>query len=68
MNLRGNKRKKNRKRSRKTTLNVLKKGWVNILRKNHLKKEKEINMVKFQMLLKKTMKILQEKSRQRHNQ
>ena len=68
MNLRGNKRKKNRKRSRKTTLNVLRKGWVNILRKNHLKKEKEINMVKFQMLLKETMKILQEKNRQRHKQ
>ena len=68
MNLRGNKRKKNRKRSRKTTLNVIRKGWVNILRKNHLKKEKEINMVKFQMLLKKTMEILQEKNRQRHKQ
>ena len=32
------------------------KGWVNVIRKNHLKftqKEKEINMAKFQMLLKK---------------
>ena len=41
------------------------------MRENHLKftqKEKEINMVKFQMLLKKTMKMLQEKNWQRHKQ
>ena len=37
-------------------LNVLRKGLVNIMRENHSKftqKEKEINMVKFKMLLKK---------------
>ena len=34
---------------------MLRKGWVNIMRKNHLKftrKEKKINVVKFQMLKK----------------
>ena len=37
-------------------LNVLRKGLVNIMRKNHLKfaqKEKEINLVKFKILFKK---------------
>ena len=39
--------------------------------KNHLKfaqKEKEVNIVKSQMLLKKTMKMLHEKNLQRHKQ
>ena len=54
-----NKQKKQKKKGRgqkKLTLNVLRKGWVNSMRKNHLKfaeKGKEINMVKFQILLKK---------------
>ena len=41
---------------KKFTLSMSWKGWVNVIRKNHLKftqKEKEINMAKFQMLLKK---------------
>ena len=66
----GNK-KKIRKRSKNLTLSVLRKGWVNIMRKSHLKfmqKEKEINVVKFQMFFKKTMlheKTLPEKNRQK---
>ena len=66
----GGQTKKNRKSSKKITLNVLRKGWVNIMRKNHLKftQKKEITMVKFQMLLKKTMKMLQQKNLQRHKQ
>ena len=69
MNLRRNK--KNKKISEKLKLSVLRKGWVNIMRKNHLKftrKEKKMNMVKFQMLLKKTMKMLKDKNQQRHKQ
>ena len=65
------KKKKVRRGEKKLTLSLLRKRWVNIMRKNRLKftqKEKEINMVKFQMLLKKTMKMLQEKNRQRHKQ
>ena len=68
--MRGNK-KKIRKRSKNLTLSVLRKGWVNIMRKSHLKfmqKEKEINVVKFQMFFKKTMlqeKTLPEKNRQK---
>ena len=65
------KKKKKRKRSIKLTLNVLRKGWVNIMKKKHLKltqKEKNVNMVKFQMLLKKTTKMLKEKNRKRHKQ
>ena len=65
-----NKKKKQKKKKgrgqKKLTLNVLRKGWVNSMRKNHLKfaeKGKEINMVKFQILLKKKMKMLLEKSR-----
>ena len=56
---------------KKLALKVLRKGWVNIMRKNHLKftqTEKQISMVKFQMLLKRTMKMLQEKNQQRHKQ
>ena len=68
--MRGNK-KKIRKRSKNLTLSVLRKGWVNIMRKSHLKfmqKEKEINVVEFQMFFKKTMlqeKTLPEKNRQK---
>ena len=65
------KKKKIRRGEKKLTLSLLRKRWVNIMRKNRLKftqKEKEINMVKFQMLLKKTMKMLQEKNRQSHKQ
>ena len=61
----GEQKKIKRKRSKKLTLNVLRKGWVNIMREKHLKftqKEKKISMVKFQMLLKKTTKILKEKN------
>ena len=56
---------------KKLALKVLRKGWVNIMRKNHLKftqTEKQISMVKFQMLLKRTMKMLHEKNQQRHKQ
>ena len=64
MNLTGIK-KNSKKLKKKLTLNVLRKGWVNITRENHLKftqKEKEIDMVKFQMLLKKQCKCYKKKT------
>ena len=69
MNLRGDK--KIERDKEKLMLCVSRKGWTNIMRKSHLKftrKKKEINMVKLQMLLIKTMKVLQEKKQQKHKQ
>ena len=69
MNLRGDK--KIERDKEKLMLYVSRKGWTNIMRKSHLKftrRKKEINMVKLQMLLIKTMKVLQEKNQQKHKQ